>query len=111
MSQPPPIKNTDGYDVWALLINHARRTNLGPGLVEAMQRRRERGLATYGTPLQPDNGRDHLLDAEEEVLDAYAYLYAEALLHPTDPQRAALVAKTLELLYRLHQLRMRGGGR
>lgn len=36
---------------------------------------RERvGIARYGTPLQPHNGRDALRDAYEEALDLACYL-------------------------------------
>lgn len=32
------------------------------------------GIARYGTPLQPNNGRDALRDAYEEALDLACYL-------------------------------------
>lgn len=32
------------------------------------------GIKTYGTPLQPHNGRDALQDAYEEALDLACYL-------------------------------------
>lgn len=35
------------------------------------------GVAKYGTPHQHDNGRDHLVDAYQEVLDLAVYLRAE----------------------------------
>jgi len=41
--------------------------------------RGEHGLQTYGTKLQPDNGRNPLQDAYEEVLDLCLYL-KQALL-------------------------------
>ena len=61
--QPEPVPN-DGPAVWDLVMAdmHARDV-LG----------RER----YGTRLQPDNGRDHLVDAYQELLDAAVYLRAE----------------------------------
>jgi hypothetical protein len=42
--------------------------------VRAIEARRDFGLAKYGTPLQANNGRDALVDALEEILDAAAYL-------------------------------------
>lgn len=36
--------------------------------------RKKLGVRTYGAPLQPDNGRDALQDAYEEVLDLACYL-------------------------------------
>lgn len=39
-----------------------------------MQARHELGIKRYGTPLQPNNGRDMLRDAYDEVLDLAVYL-------------------------------------
>lgn len=41
---------------------------------EDAKKRNEFGIAKYGTPLQPFNGRDALQDAYEEALDLVAYL-------------------------------------
>lgn len=41
---------------------------------EDLQKRKEFGLAKYGTALQANNGRDALQDAYEEVLDLAVYL-------------------------------------
>lgn len=38
-----------------------------------MGERDRMGRAKYGTPLQPNNGRDHLTDAYQEMLDAAVY--------------------------------------
>lgn len=63
MSQPPPIPS-DGPAIWDLVI--------------ADMRERDRiGELAYGVRLQADNGRDHLWDAYEELLDAAVYLRAE----------------------------------
>ncbi|UXE03823.1 hypothetical protein SEA_OBLADI_100 [Gordonia phage ObLaDi] len=43
-------------------------------VVADIQARKAMGLAKYGTILQFNNGRNHLLDAYEEVLDTAAYL-------------------------------------
>jgi hypothetical protein len=40
-------------------------------------RRREVGIERYGQALQPNNGRDALLDAYEESLDLLMYLAQE----------------------------------
>lgn len=37
-------------------------------------KRKQRGIETYGTPLQAHNGRDALQDAYEEALDMCCYL-------------------------------------
>lgn len=39
-----------------------------------LEQRLQLGVSRYGQPLQPFNGRDSLLDAYEEVLDALVYL-------------------------------------
>lgn len=71
--QPPPV---DGVgDVWADLIAEAETDGLcSPTLLAAMRERRELGIQRYGKPLQYGNGRDPLVDAIQELLDAAAYL-------------------------------------
>lgn len=39
-----------------------------------INKRKEVGIARYGTPLQAGNGRDMLVDAYEESLDLCIYL-------------------------------------
>lgn len=73
MTQPDP-KPAHG-DVWAELIGDECHT----ALRALMEGRRELGIARYGVPLQRDNGRDHLLDLREELLDAMAYAHAANL--------------------------------
>lgn len=58
--QPDPIPN-DRRPVWELVI-------------EDMQDRDRIGRERYGTPLQPHNGRDALVDAYQEALDLAVYL-------------------------------------
>lgn len=45
-----------------------------PLVIADLQERGRVGLATYGTPLQPFNGRDALEDAYAEALDMCMYL-------------------------------------
>lgn len=61
--EPPPIPNAS-VPVWELVIKD-------------MQERDEVGRERYGTPLQTNNGRDHLVDAYQELLDQAVYLRAE----------------------------------
>jgi hypothetical protein len=63
VDQPPPVPN-DGVAVWDLVIAD-------------MQARDQTGRERYGTPLQVENGRSHLIDAYQEMLDGAAYLRAE----------------------------------
>jgi hypothetical protein len=73
---PPPEqaapKPGDGGDVWAELI----RTETDQRIREVMTQRRAKGLLTYGVPLQRGDGRDHLRDLLDELLDAMAYAAA-----------------------------------
>lgn len=48
-----------------------------PQLADAMIEREEKGLATYGAPLNPcADGRNFYREAEEELLDAAVYARA-----------------------------------
>ncbi len=60
--EPAPIKN-DNEAVWDLVIKD-------------MKERDNVGRQRYGTPLQINNGRDHLVDAYQEALDLVVYLRA-----------------------------------
>lgn len=63
--QPPPrTDNADQPDVWDLVVVD-------------MRTRQADGLKKYGVPVRPDNGRDALVDAYFEVLDAAVYLRQE----------------------------------
>ena len=56
----------------------APKTNTHPHvadeLIKDILERKAKGMETYGTPLQPFNGRDALQDALEEALDLAAYI-------------------------------------
>lgn len=43
-------------------------------VIADIEARKQVGIHRYGTPLQPFNGRNALLDAYEEVLDLACYL-------------------------------------
>lgn len=59
-SQPLPVIN-DAPDVQSAVIAD-------------IEKRRELGIKRYGTALQPNNGRNALLDAYEEAIDLAMYL-------------------------------------
>lgn len=61
--EPAPVPNTH-EPVWRLVISD-------------MQERDAAGRKKYGTPLQPFNGRDALVDAYQEALDLVVYLRQE----------------------------------
>ncbi len=61
-SKPEPAPVPNAYRAtWELVI-------------EDMEARDNVGRAKYGTPLQPHNGRDSLVDAYQEALDLVVYL-------------------------------------
>lgn len=43
-------------------------------VVEDFHERLEMGIEKYGKPLQPNNGRDPLIDLYQELLDAALYI-------------------------------------
>lgn len=63
MTQPEPEMNTS-TPIHALVM---------ADLAERLQK----GIRTYGTPLQAGNGRDSLWDLYEELLDAACYIRTE----------------------------------
>jgi hypothetical protein len=82
--QPAPKPNTTRTPAWELVINYVEATRRRDGVghvaeqVLADMRERDRiGRERYGVPLTADNGRKHLVDAYQEMLDAVVYLAAE----------------------------------
>jgi hypothetical protein len=69
-SQPLPVQN-DAPDVQSAVICD-------------IEERRELGIRRYGTPLQPNNGRNALQDAYEEAIDLAMYL-KQALIEAGEP--------------------------
>lgn len=91
VDQPPPIHRPDLIPVWEHVISDFRvryedafdGIDAGDvGKVAAhrvladMAERDRLGRERYGTPLTTNNGRDHLVDAYQELLDAAVYLKA-----------------------------------
>lgn len=62
VQQKPPDKSTG--DVWLLVMKD-------------MEERRQFGIKKYGVPVQVGNGRDHLVDLYQELLDACVYIRQE----------------------------------
>lgn len=60
MSQPNPTPNS--------------RPHIADLVIQDIAARKELGLAKYGVPLQPFNGRNALQDLYEELLDAAKYI-------------------------------------
>lgn len=91
VDQPPPIHRPDLIPVWEHVISDFRvryedafdGIDVGDaGKVAAnrvladMVERDRLGRERYGTPLTTNNGRDHLVDAYQELLDGAVYLKA-----------------------------------
>lgn len=89
VDQPPP-RATDRRPSWDIVMSYVdqlRSDNahvslgLGEGVIPLvladMRDRDVVGRARYGTPLTSGNGRDHLIDAYQELLDSCVYLMNE----------------------------------
>lgn len=83
VDQPPPVPQAHRRPVWDIVIEYVERRRdekaYGGGpvvdlLIGDMRDRDVVGRARYGTPLTSGNGRDHLIDAFQEQLDACVYL-------------------------------------
>ena len=96
LAEQPHPTHAEG-DVWleVILDTHDEQ------LVELYAHRREQGLERYNTPLQRDNGRDHLADAIQELTDAVVYLQAA-----NKPWARKLVEQSLRTL--LDEAALRG---
>lgn len=80
--QPPPTKNAM-RPVWEIVIEEVPHYFAAFGtrpdgpearVLEDMKERDRVGREKYGTPLQPHNGRNALVDAYQEALDLVVYL-------------------------------------
>jgi hypothetical protein len=60
-------------------------------VIKDMEDRKAFGLNKYGTILQPENGRDFLIDAYQEVLDLAVYL--RGAIYEREQKVKATVAK------------------
>lgn len=74
--EPPPQPGVG--DMWQQVINHYVG-NYEPDepmvrVLDIFRKRREMGLAKYGTPLQAGNGRNPLRDLMDETLDRIVYI-------------------------------------
>lgn len=60
VEQPAPVENDN--------------THIADMVIADIMSRKQKGIETYGVPLQAHNGRDALQDAYEEALDLCCYL-------------------------------------
>jgi hypothetical protein len=83
--QPPPIA-TERRPAWEIVIEHVVKhrddsaygsTGVVDRVIADMRDRDEVGRQRYGVRLTSGNGRDHLIDAWQEIADACVYLANE----------------------------------
>lgn len=95
---PPPARSPNGWNWQTRRTQNAFRlrgsgfeSRLGYVIHAIVKRdlddRETKGIATYGTPLTPFNGRDSLWDAYEEALDLACYL-RQAIHERDNPEGA-----------------------
>lgn len=82
--QPPPLANELPH-VADVVIGwwESHRVDYAAVIVD-MRERKRLGIERYGVALKPHNGRNALVDAYQESLDACQYL-AQAILERSDP--------------------------
>lgn len=109
IDQPAPTSNTKTPS-WELVIDYVKTAWPQDAPVVAliiadMQDRDKIGRERYGTPLQAGNGRKHLVDAYQELLDCSVYLRTEIeergikLVWPLDASSLAEIDQQLVLLF------------
>jgi hypothetical protein len=93
--QPPPTSRPDATPVWNEVIQDFQvkfeRSVVPPRDVVAlvlvdMRERDQLGRERYGMPLTTYNGRDHVVDAYQEMLDAAVYMKAAMIEDDGVPQ-------------------------
>ena len=86
-ANPSPTVHTDRRPTWEIVISYVEQLvrdsthislgigqNVLPLVIVDMHARDSFGLQHYGIPLTSGDGRDHLVEAYEEMLDASVYL-------------------------------------
>jgi hypothetical protein len=71
--QPLPVES-DGDPLWPEAIDFAEYVGCPESVIADMRARDLIGRERYGMPLRRGDGRDHMADAYQELLDAFVYL-------------------------------------
>lgn len=87
LEQPQPRPNHE-LSAHGTFCNKIASTHLHP-LIPDIISRQQKGLDTYGVPLQPNNGRNSAVDCYQELLDSLVYL--ECLVRETGDPRFELM--------------------
>jgi len=96
-----PIKNGQPA-IWQEVIRNLEgRIDVPTSLLHDMAERDKFGTQKYGTPLQPFNGRDPIIDAYQEALDLVVYTKQAVLESARDPKHWRISPKNpqLEMIY------------
>lgn len=111
--QPPPIRTHRSTLVTPRLVKHCDNYIFGAvgdketesiwiQIKQDLITRNELGIQTYGTPLYTFNGRDPLIDAYQEILDAAKY-YQQYTMED-GKSTDLMLTKLLGLLFDLKRL-------
>lgn len=74
VTPPVDFKNIDfGIKNLGIMFLQSYYESRGLDIKEEVNKRKEFGLKKYGTPLTVDNGRDHIEDAAQELIDFLVY--------------------------------------
>lgn len=76
VDQPDPI-HTGRRPTWDIVMSYVELRlpqDMAALVLVDMRERDQVGRERYGTPLTSHNGRDHLVDAYQEILDSVVYL-------------------------------------
>lgn len=101
-----------GFDiaVWELVMDDVRERYVSPDVLPHvladMRERDDIGRSRYGTPLQPFNGRDALVDAYQELLDGAVYL-RQSLAEVRNSDALSVYTTTLDCAVALRVLLLR----
>jgi hypothetical protein len=88
VDQPDPV-HTGRRPTWDIVMSYVELrlpANTAALVLADMRERDVVGRERYGTPLTSHNGRDHLVDAYQEILDSVVYLANELDEHGADPE-------------------------
>lgn len=88
VDQPDPVA-TGRRPTWEIVMSYVELrlpADMAALVLPDMRERDALGRERYGTPLTAHNGRDHLVDAYQEILDSAVYLANELAEHGADPE-------------------------
>lgn len=117
--QPSPIPQPDRRPVWEMVVADTKSiysAHVGidrvalDDLLRDMSERDQVGRQRYGVPLTTHNGRDHVIDAYQEKLDASVYLRAAiAEGEPLVPIYHRTLEDLMSLRWLINERRARAG--